>query len=109
MVAMLEGFTLTTFTNYLHETFRLYPDAANAEQYFDLVLIEATDLGTEGQRGGSATPRREPFSIVFRGPRTPILPQRIYRVAHPEIGDFELFLVPIGPDEQGMRYEAVFT
>jgi uncharacterized protein DUF6916 len=24
-------------------------------------------------------------------------------------GAFELFLVPLGPDEAGMRYEAVFT
>jgi hypothetical protein len=28
---------------------------------------------------------------------------------HPEIGVFELFLVPIGPDEKGLRYEAIFT
>jgi len=28
---------------------------------------------------------------------------------HPGIGTFELFLVPIGPDEKGLRYEAIFT
>jgi hypothetical protein len=53
--------------------------------------------------------RRAPFSIVFRGPATPILPQRIYRLEHPAIGSFDLFLVPIGPDERGLRYEAIFT
>ena len=103
---MLERFTLATFAEHLNDTFHLYPESG---MDLELVLVEAIDLSTEGQRSASATEPRAPFSIVFRGPRTPILPQRIYRVAHPEIGDFELFLVPIGPDEQGMRYEAVFT
>jgi hypothetical protein len=46
---------------------------------------------------------------VFRGPQDVSLPQRIYRVEHAGIGAFEIFLVPIGPDEGGHRYEAVFT
>jgi len=25
------------------------------------------------------------------------------------MGDLDLFLVPIGPDGEGMRYEAIFT
>ena len=50
------------------------------------------------------------FSLVFRGPSTPVFPQRIYRVEHDELEGVELFLVPIGPDggKDGMRYEAVF-
>ena len=52
---------------------------------------------------------REPFSVVFRAPATPVLAQMIRRLEHPELGAFELFLVPIGPDDVGMRYEAVFT
>jgi hypothetical protein len=46
---------------------------------------------------------------VFRGPGDVLLPQRIYRMEHEEIGVFDLFLVPIGPDEIGLRYEAIFT
>lgn len=53
---------------------------------------------------------RAPFSLVFRSPGEPRhAPQQIYTVRHPELGPLEIFLVPIGPDEQGMRYEAVFT
>jgi hypothetical protein len=37
------------------------------------------------------------------------LPQRIYRIEHATLGAFDLFLVPIGPDAQGLRYQAVFT
>jgi hypothetical protein len=39
----------------------------------------------------------------------PILEQRTYEVEHQDMGLFALFLVPIGPDDEGMRYEAVFN
>ena len=106
---MLERFTIATFAEHLGETFHVDPGAGDAGQFLEMALIETTDLSAgEGKRvAGSG--RRAPFSIVFRGPATPILPQRIYRLDHPGIGPFEIFLVPIGPDEAGMRYEAVFT
>ena len=49
------------------------------------------------------------FSLVWRGPVDKVLDQGTYTVSHPDIGDLQLFLVTIGPDEHGMRYEAVFT
>ena len=52
---------------------------------------------------------REPFSLVFRGPMDPLLAQRIYPLDHAEMGQRDIFLVPIGPDQEGMRYEAVFA
>jgi hypothetical protein len=39
----------------------------------------------------------------------PVLPQGIQRLSHAELGELDLFLVPIGPDAQGMRYEAAFA
>ncbi len=56
-------------------------------------------------------PRAQPFSVYFRGPRAPVLLQRIYQLDHPELGSLDLFLVPIGPDPKGggMNYEAVFN
>ena len=98
---MLESVTLATFAGRLGETFR-----AHAAEGHPLVveLIEATDLS-----GGKPPPdRRAPFSIVLRGPPAPWLPQQIYRLEHDELGAFDLFIVPIGPDAHGMRYEAVF-
>jgi hypothetical protein len=38
-----------------------------------------------------------------------VLPQATYPVEHDELGRMEIFLVPIGPDGSGMRYEAVFA
>ena len=102
---MLDRFTLGTFSPLLGETFSLYADGAHA---LPLELVEATDLQSSG-RAPAADGRRAPFSLVFRGPHTPVAPQRIYPLEHPSIGRAELFLVPIGPDGQGMRYEAIFT
>jgi hypothetical protein len=46
---------------------------------------------------------------VFRGPAEVVLPQKIYPLEHEALGKLEIFLVPIGPDEAGMCYEAVFS
>jgi hypothetical protein len=102
---MLETFTRETFAPFLGETFRLGLDGGGD---LELALIEATDLSQRGSPRGPGAPRA-PFSVVFRGPRETHLPQRIYRLRHDRLGAFELFLVPIGPDAVGMRYEAVFA
>jgi hypothetical protein len=38
-----------------------------------------------------------------------VLPQRIYRLEHEQMGPLELFIVPVGPDGDGLGYEAIFT
>jgi hypothetical protein len=89
---MLETFTVDTFRPRLHERFVLADE-------LDVELAEVTELG-------SASPnRRQPFSLVFARPENPYVPQGIYKLENPELGAFELFLVPVGPG----RYEAVFT
>jgi hypothetical protein len=94
---MVEDFTLATFKDRLGETFRVDDGA------LELELIEATP-------GIPARPDapRTPFSIVFRGPPEPVLPQQIYRFEHADLDAFDIFIVPIGPDESGMQYQAVF-
>ena len=52
---------------------------------------------------------RQPFSLTFRGPLTPWHPQGTYPVMHDQLGKMDIFLVPLGPDEQGMCYQAVFS
>jgi hypothetical protein len=54
--------------------------------------------------------RTEPFALVFLGPSGSPLPQATYSLAHSELGELAIFLVPIGPDDTGRhRYEAVFN
>ena len=63
-------------------------------------LIEAKPLGGAPQR---------PFALLFRVAEGEVLPQRMYPLKHDDLGRFELFLVPVGADEDGTRYEAIFT
>src|ERR1041385_5537543 len=51
----------------------------------------------------------ERFSIFLVGPGDRYLPQRIYPVEHQGMGAFELFLVPVGQNHDGLLYEAVFN
>lgn len=70
-----------------------------------LTLTEAEPLNPARTKQGI----RPPFSLVFlaRDPR--VLPQRLYRMEHDELGDLTIFLVPIGKDAQGVSYQATFN
>jgi hypothetical protein len=75
------------------------------------MAVELTDVTDLSDAAGSTPPegQRTPFSLVFRGAPNAVLAQAIYRLEHAALGSFEPFLVTIGPDALGMRYEAVFT
>lgn len=92
---------IDTFVPLVGELFEI----AAGSSILSVELVEVTDL-REVQGAGQ---RVRQFSLVWRGPHDATLPQGIYHVTHPSIGPLELFLVCLGPDGQGMRYEAVFT
>lgn len=98
---MLEMLTRDLFARYLHQDFTIHLDSG----VVGLTLIEANPLGSAGGHGAG----RAPFSLIFRGPSAPVLPQAIYRLEQEEMGGVEIFLVPVGPASEGMRYEAIFT
>lgn len=67
-------------------------------------------LASIGPAGAGLPGRRDPFSLIFHGPASPRLPQRIYRLSHPALAELEIFLVPIGPQPGGLLgYEAIFS
>ena len=105
MAGMLDQLTLASFADLIGETFHM----SAADQSLPLVLVEARSLASDGTRAEGSGRAREPFSLVFKGPSTPVMPQRIYPLAHDGLGSLELFLVPIGPDRGGMLYQAIFT
>jgi hypothetical protein len=51
----------------------------------------------------------ERFSLFFEGPLDPQLPQSVYRLTHEQMGEVDIFLVPIAKVGEGFRYEAVFN
>lgn len=74
--------------------------------YVELVEVtESAELGGTGPEGR----QRHQFSLVFRGGPSVALPQATYGLRHADLGDLELFLVPLGPDGVAMRYEAAFA
>lgn len=103
---MLEALTLASFAGRIGETFRL---SASADSALWLELVEARSLASDGTRPEAGRRLREPFSIIFKGPAVPVMSQRIYPLAHDGLGIFELFLVPVGPGQGGMLYQAIFT
>jgi hypothetical protein len=75
---------------------------------YQLKLFEAAAIELRARRK-SQLPKRTPFSVYFLGPREPILPQGMYTL-HSDAATMEsLFIVPIGRDEEGTEYEAVFS
>jgi len=98
---MVKDFTLSTFSELAGAPFRLHLDDGST---LDLELVSVTPTPTHP----GETRERAPFSIFFRGPTEPVLPQRTYQFENDSLGAFELFVVPIGPDDSGMQYEAVF-
>ncbi len=99
---MLESLTIADFAPRVGQRFSVGSPEEGVT--FDTELVEATAVGEAAGPGG-----RVPFSLVFRAPAGVVLPQRIYRVEHADLGTVDIFLVPIGPDARGMRYEAIFT
>ncbi len=86
---------------YLGQTFQI----RFGEQCRDAELIEVSVIRSETPKDG----RQEPFSVLFRTAEKEAYNQGIYPVTHEALGEHAIFLVPIGPDDTGMRYEAVFS
>lgn len=95
---MLEILHLASFSEHVNTKFRIN---GNDSTFVDLELIEAADE--------DSTPRQERFSLIFRGPLQPFLPQGTYRMEHDKMETLDLFLVPISKEEDGFRYQASFN
>jgi hypothetical protein len=97
----LSQLTYETFRDRVGESFR----DAEADVTFDLLEVE--DL-TPIARNVSPD-ARTPFSLLFRGPAEPALPQGIRALEHHELGALPIFLVPIAMEQDGLRYQAIFS
>jgi hypothetical protein len=92
------------FSQHVNTRFRLNADTAEP---VELELVEVRTYMNKdkaGERGGM-----ERFSVFFVGPLNPFLPQATYSLSHEKMGCFDIFLVPLGREEKGYSYEAVFN
>lgn len=93
---------VSAFTARRGETFVLRrPDGALQ----DLELVEVCDLGRRVMPGGELSN----YSLTFLARASAPLPQAIYHLEHAVLGPMDVFLVPIGRDTEGIRYEAIFN
>ena len=95
---MTTPLTHDEFAKHLHTKFRaLVSDMETVE-------LEMTELSE--QRVSS---QQELFSIIFRGPQEKPLGQGTRRFEHEQMGEFDLFIVPIGASDGMLSYEAAFN
>jgi len=103
--AQLEKVSYECFAKLVRARFRV---RVAADDWVELELAEATPQRF-APSGGASRPAYENFSLLFRGPVDRVLPQKIYPFESKQLGQFELFIVPIGQDQSGTKYEATFN
>lgn len=99
---MAATLTENEFSKHVNTNFRVKLDADNSVE-LELLEVKGYTSRHEEQSG------MERFSTYFQGPTEPHLPQQLYPFQHAEMGEFEMFLVPIAKNDKGFRYEAVFN
>lgn len=104
-MAELQWFTCEDFSDVVGQTFHV---ASGEDSTHALRLVEASEGGELSGPGPEGQVRQQ-FSLIFLGALDPALPQGTYVLSHPRWDELELFLVPLGPSPEGMRYEAAFA
>lgn len=90
-------------------TKEMFAESVNTKFRVDTTQSEAVEVELVQLIEGVSTPTHEQFSLMFHGPQTHFLPQMTYHVEHDRLGEFDLFLVPVGRAQDGFQYEAVFN
>ncbi len=99
---MLDKLTKETFAECLNQTFTVH--VAEGEP-FETELVEVQELVAPDDDSD----RRQPFSLIFRGPAKMVLQQGVFHLENETLGELDLFLVTIGSDDEGLRHEAIFN
>jgi len=100
----LAALTYHDFTPHAGSIFSLTADDALT------VSLELSEVKARGQASSAEDGGRQAFSLLFiADPDAPSLSQRLYHLDHAGLGALDLFLVPIGPRNGAMQYEAIFN
>jgi hypothetical protein len=101
----LEQLSFESFAGLVKTEFRVWVDAQDS---LNLELTEITPMRISST-GGTNRLTYESFALVFLGPADRLLQQRIYWFESVSVGRFELFIVPVSRDPNGVRYQATFN
>lgn len=97
----MQVMTLQNFAGAANQAFGLHVGEAE----MPVTLVEVKPLPPRPFPGML----REPFSLLFRSESQLVLPQRTYRLSNAQMGEFQVFLVPVARDTQGIIYQAVYN
>ncbi len=86
------------FDPYLNQTFTVHSEELGDQE---VEMVELTEKKYPGQ---------ESFSMLFKGPKEPVMQQMTYKISHEKMGQLNLFLVPINYHKQdGMYYQSIIN
>lgn len=100
MAADLHLLEISDFQPLLNQIFYIQ---FSPEIRLEAELVEVTEIC------GYTPLQRKPFSFVLLTDNKMNYPQSTYILEHPIKGELPVFLVPIGAEEKGLKYEAVFA
>ncbi|MCA1594642.1 MAG: hypothetical protein LC754_18835 [Acidobacteria bacterium] len=104
MLTMPVKLTEEIFTQQLNTKFRVRLEGEGAPEIaLELDEVESFPTLTHSRSD------MERFSVYFYGPGDFLLPQMTYHLEHEQLGELDIFLVPVVQDARGFRYEAVFS
>ncbi len=98
----MELLPIERFAGAANQTFEL----AIGEASMALTLVEVRPLPLHNAMPGAM---RQPFSLTFRSASPVVLPQRIYWMENATMGKLGIFIVPLGRDQAGVTYQAIFN
>jgi hypothetical protein len=100
-------FTKATFDPYVGGVFQT-PDARG--RMISLTLLSATQLKATGKISTATAVDTDSFSLMFKADRAVPPFTSIYKISHPALGDFDLFLtLHSDATAKSPIYEAVFN
>lgn len=104
-------FTAETFVPLIDRTFTLNDVIESGVVELRLVDVKVRTVSSlDGRYQQIANGEmRAPFVLTFSGSPAIPLAQRMYQVTQESIGQFPVFLVPVGETESIRIYEAVFA
>jgi hypothetical protein len=101
MAVALQLLTAVDFQSHVGEDFFIH---FTGEVTSTAQLDKVVDLPAYNNR------ERKPFSVLFQTTqKNHHYQQAIYTIEQPCLGTMEIFLVPVGRNEKGVQYEAVFS
>ncbi len=103
--------THETFEPFVAQKFTVTTGDGDIELLLDNVKIFHGSMIRDNELviDGVLYPPRKAFALTWEGPRDALLPSGMHCVAHPELGQLDLFIKPFRQDHDCILYETVFN